>query len=69
MAKGTGIYNFDAQTKWLDNYEMEQSQLFQAAHPDKTEAEHKAYQAGIRAGWNKCRSTLVFHNIIQTNFR
>lgn len=69
MAKGTGVYNFDVQAKWLDNYEREQLQVFSKIHPNMTEVEREAYLIGIRSGWNKCRSILVFQNIIRTDSR
>lgn len=61
---GTGVLNYEAQVQWLEKYESDQMAWIRMAHPDKTEGEYQAYQAGLRTGWNELRGALVLQGIV-----
>lgn len=66
---GKGVINFNVQAGWLNDYERNQLEWVQTAHPGKSEEVYKGYQAGIRAGWNKLRATLVAQGIVTTDWK
>lgn len=65
---GTGVLNYVDQERWLDNYVKNKGYWFKAAHPNKTVHEYKAFEAGIRIGWNALHALLTFQDVINTDW-